>query len=130
MMFDEKVYSAITITFVIFLPIYFWKFNRLTAGKQAAIWVPMGFFVLFWFYLEFGVTSIKHLSFLHKRERYIGLITPAYCLVIGRVLASKLPRGAIPVIVVALALLAGFWYLKAGLPPWVETGSLYLKNPN
>ena len=96
----------------------------MSSRTRASLAVPLSFLVIFFGYMEFGVTSIEHVTFLHKLERYIGLITPGICLIIGRVIAVRTPARAIPLVVLFLVAVTIYWLQTAGLPPWIQKGGL------
>lgn len=120
LVFAENEYNLAAILFLLLTPVYLYGFSSKPAREKAYLLIPLIMILVFWGYLEFGVYSIEHLSFLYKEDRYLSLINAPMSLVMGKAVADRLPAWSIWVVMILLTALALFWWGHAGLPPYLS----------
>ena len=116
LLFSDRLLNMFTILLLVLIGIYFKDYKSLIRKQKAALWIPLIMFMLLFGYLEFGVFSIEHLSFLFKEDRYIGVINPAVCMILGLVFSRKTPDTSAPFVIAGLIFLAVVWISAAGWP--------------
>lgn len=121
MIFEDKRYNIYTILGIALFPVFMSGYKTLPRKTKAALLMPVLYILVFWGYLEFGVFSIEHWSFLFKEDRYLALINPPIAMIIGQVVAKRTGRYGTVLTAIFLIFVAWYWFDNAGAPPLWES---------